>query len=199
MYLLAERENVVRIPPERLGEDLEAVILEQARSTFEGRVENGEIMTVLIRDIKRVGEGRIVHGDGAVYQNVRYQAIIFKPIVGELVEGNVVQIIKFGAFVGFGPLDGLIHISQIADDRFDADEGGQRLIGKETKREIRRDDEVRARIVSIQQLNEKDPRDSKIGLTMRQNGLGAKKWPKEGAIVEKVVAPAKGKKGGELR
>jgi DNA-directed RNA polymerase subunit E' len=194
MYLLAEHENVVRIPPERLGEDLEAVILEQARSTFEGRVENGESMTVLIRDIRRVGEGRIVHGDGAVYQNVRYQAIIFKPVVGELVEGNVVQIIKFGAFVGFGPLDGLIHISQIADDRFDADEGGQRLIGKETKREIRRDDDVRARIVSIQQLNEKDPRDSKIGLTMRQNGLGAKKWPKDG---EKKVeaAPAKPKKG----
>ncbi|MEI6797363.1 MAG: DNA-directed RNA polymerase, partial [Methanomassiliicoccales archaeon] len=87
----------------------------------------------------------------------------------------------------------------IADDRFDADEGGQRLIGKETKREIRRDDEVRARIVSIQQLNEKDPRDSKIGLTMRQNGLGAKKWPKDGAPVEKVATPAKGKKGGELR
>jgi DNA-directed RNA polymerase subunit E' len=194
MYLLAERENVVRIPPDKLGdENLDKVIEDLARQTFEGKIDNGETMTVLIRNIHRVGDGRIVHGDGAVYQNVHYQAVIFRPVVGELIEGNVVQIIKFGAFVGFGPLDGLIHISQIADDRFDADEGGQRLIGKDTKREIRRDDEVRARIVSITQLNEKDPRDSKIGLTMRQNGLGAKKWPKEGE--KKAETAPKPKKG----
>ena len=34
---------------------------------------------------------------------------------------------------------------------------------------------MRARIVSVD-LNEKDPQDSKIGLTMRQTGLGKLQW-----------------------
>jgi DNA-directed RNA polymerase subunit E' len=36
-------------------------------------------------------------------------------------------------------------------------------------------DHVRARIVSIE-LNEKNPEDSKIGLTMKQPGLGRLEW-----------------------
>ncbi|MDR2854928.1 MAG: DNA-directed RNA polymerase, partial [Methanomicrobiales archaeon] len=36
-------------------------------------------------------------------------------------------------------------------------------------------DVVRARVVTLS-LNEREPRDSKIGLTMRQAGLGARTW-----------------------
>ena len=54
----------------------------------------------------------------------------------------------------------------------------QRLIGKETKRELRVGDKVRARVVTIS-LNEVSPRESKIGLTMRQPGLGKHEWIEE--------------------
>jgi DNA-directed RNA polymerase subunit E' len=82
---------------------------------------------------------------------------------------------EYGAFVRFGPLDGLLHVSQIQDDHIDVDVGGQRLVGKETKRELRLEDHVRSRIVTIS-LNEVSPRESKIGLTMRQPGLGKLEW-----------------------
>ena len=79
------------------------------------------------------------------------------------------------AFVRFGPLDGLLHVSQILDDHMDPDVGGQRMVGKETKREMRVGDRLRSRIVTIS-LNEVSPRESKIGLTMRQPGLGKLEW-----------------------
>ena len=114
-------------------------------------------------------------GDGAVYQPVRMDMLLFDIKVQEVVEGVVDQITEYGAFVRFGPLDGLLHVSQVQDDHINTDVGNQRLVGKETKRELRVGDKVRARIVTIS-INEISPRESKIGLTMRQPGLGKHEW-----------------------
>src|SRR5216110_2066230 len=124
MYQRVQREDVVRIPPERLGEDIDAVARELTRTTLEGKIGADKTLTLIASNIERVGEGRIVHGDGAVYQRVRYDALVFAPTLQEIVEGTVVEILKFGAFVRFGPLDGLLHISQVMDDRVDVDEAG---------------------------------------------------------------------------
>jgi len=176
--MLAQREKVVRIPPDRLAEDLDQTVVELAKESFEGKVEGSDSLTVLVRNIRREGPGRIVHGDGAVYQKVDFESLIFKPMLQEVIEGNVVEILKFGAFVRFGPLDGLLHISQIMDDRIDVDDTNQRLFGKDTKRDLKVGDRVRARIVALS-INERNPRESKIGLTMRQPGLGKIEWIEE--------------------
>ncbi|MEK6852043.1 MAG: DNA-directed RNA polymerase [Candidatus Thermoplasmatota archaeon] len=187
MYLKVQREDVVRIPPDRLGEDIDVLAKEFTRSNLEGRVGADKSLTMIASRVERVGEGRIVHGDGAVYQRVRYDAVVFRPTLQEVVDGQVVEILKFGAFIRFGPLDGLLHISQVMDDRVDVDEENQRLIGKDTKRHVRIGDKVRTRIVAVS-LNERAPRESKIGLTMRQPGLGKLDWLED-----------ERKKGGEAR
>jgi len=177
-----------------LGEDADVIVHQLARESYEGKIE-GDSITVLVQNIEPVGPGRIVHGDGAVYQTVKYDALIFRPQNQEIVEGEVVEVIKFGAFIRFGPLDGLLHISQVMDDRIDIDDAGQRLIGKDTKRDLKIKDRARGRIVSVS-LNERNPRESKIGLTMRQSGLGKFEWLEEdrskkaekGAKAEKEAA-----------
>ena len=178
MYMRVEREDVVRIPPERLGEDYSALTRELTRASMEGKVGADRSLTVIASNIEAVGEGRIVHGDGAVYQKVKYDAVVFVPQLQEVVDGVVVEVLKFGAFIRFGPLDGLLHISQIMDDRVDVDEENQRLVGKDSKRDLRMGDKVRARIVAVS-LNERAPRESKIGLTMRQPSLGKLEWIEE--------------------
>ena len=179
MYMINEVEKVIRIPPKELGDDPDKVVNEQTWETYEGRLTEGDkAFTVLIKNVRSEGYGRIVHGDGAVYQTVKFEQVIFKPRENEVMEGVVVEILKFGAFVKFGPLDGLIHVSQVLDDRVDIDEANQRLVGKETGRFLAVGDVVKARIVSID-LNEKNPQDSKIGLTMRQPGLGKLQWLEE--------------------
>jgi len=175
MYMLTEAERIVRIPPSKLDEEIEKVVDALTWESFEGKIGEDKEVTVLIRNVRPVGPGRIVHGDGAVYQTVKYDQIVFKLKDNEIIEGVVVEILKFGAFVRFGPLDGLLHISQVMDDRVDIDESNQKLIGKDTGRSLSVGDVVKARIVSID-LNEKNPQDSKIGLTMRQPGLGKLQW-----------------------
>ena len=178
MYRLTEKEDVIRIPPDRLADDLDEIIPTIAKESFERSVDKEGNIILVVRDVKPVGDAHIVHGDGGVYQKVKYEALIFKPEMYEIVNATVVEVTKFGAFVRFGPLDGLIHISQIMDDHIEVDMKNQRLLGKDTGRELKKDDKVRARIVTVS-LNERIPRDSKIGLTMRQAGLGKLEWIEE--------------------
>jgi DNA-directed RNA polymerase subunit E' len=187
MYMITEAERKVRVPPRNLGEDISEAIDNLTWDTFEGRFNEDKSLTVLIKDVEPVGPGRIVHGDGAVYQTVKYNQLVYRLKDNEVVEGIVVEILKFGAFVRFGPLDGLLHISQVMDDRVDIDEANQRLVGKETGRTLSVGDKVRARVVSID-LNDKNPQDSKIGLTMRQPGLGKFQWIEEDNTKKKEAA-----------
>src|SRR3990172_8480041 len=99
-----QREDVVRIPPERLGGGIDAPARGRPRTTLEGRVGVDRSLTLIASNIERVGEGRIVHGDGAVYQTVKYDAVVFVPQLQEIIDGTVVEILKFGAFIRFGPL-----------------------------------------------------------------------------------------------
>ncbi len=178
MYKMIEREDVIRIPPHYLGQDLEVVADYLTRKNFEGRMDHLNRLVIEATDVEKIGEGRIVHGDGAIFQRVTFKALVFQPLLHEVIEGNVVEILKFGAFVRFGPLDGLVHISQVMDDHIDVDLGNMRLVGKDSKRDLRVGDQVRARIVSMS-MNERSPRESRIGLTMRQAGLGKVDWLNE--------------------
>ena len=188
VYQIVEMEDTVRIPPNELGEDQDAVAQELVHRSFEGRLNKKYGFTLLATDITRIGEGRVIHGDGAVYQRVKFNALTFKPEVGEVVEGTVCEVVEFGAFVRFGPLDGLLHMSQIMNDYLNVDLGNERLTGKETGRYLGLGDKVRARLVTVS-LNELSPRESKIGLTMRQPGLGKIEWIEEDRNPDAVRAP----------
>ena len=134
MYRIVGMEDTVRIPPEMLSEKTNELIqtIEQlTHMNFEGKMTYDNSLIVLVTSISLNGEGRIVHGDGGVYQHVKFQALTFKPELHEIVQGTVCEILKFGAFIRFGPLDGLLHISQIMDDRIDVDLINERLVGKE--------------------------------------------------------------------
>lgn len=175
MYQVVEMEDTVRVPPTELSGDQEEITRNLVQDGFEGRLNNEYGFILLTSNIEPMGEGRVVHGDGAVFQRVKFDALCFKPEVGELVEGEVCEIVEFGAFVRFGPLDGLLHMSQIMNDYLNVDLGGERLTGKESGRMLELGDKVRARLVTVS-LDEHSPRESKIGLTMRQPGLGKIEW-----------------------
>ena len=71
-----------------------------------------------------------------------------------------------------------MHVSQLTDEFVSYDEKNSRLITKESGRSITEGDHIRARIIAVS-LNEREPRDSKIGLTMRQHTLGKLEWIEE--------------------
>jgi DNA-directed RNA polymerase subunit E' len=186
MYVVVEDDYITRIPPEKLGQDYAQAVLDVAKTSLEGKFIDfkdekddsrilGKCYIVSVIDVEKIGEGAIVHGDGGVYQSVHFKALAYYPEMQEVVEGVVVSIQNFGAFIRFGPFEGLLHKSQIMDDRIDVDLANQRFIGKDTKRDIKVGDRVRVRIVALN-LSSSSVEDSKIGFTMKQLGLAKLDW-----------------------
>lgn len=73
-------------------------------------------------DIQDDGTVQIAATDKAASDEVRrrIELITAEAEVGKVYEGKVVRIVEFGAFVNFLPgKDGLVHISQISDERID--------------------------------------------------------------------------------
>jgi len=117
-----------------------------------------------------------VPGDGSVYYNTNIKMLVYKPEMHEVVEGVVSEVTEFGAFVKTGPLEGLIHVSQIMDDYINYDAKLPGFSGKDTAKRLTVKDVVLARIVTVSLKGTISS--SKVGLTMRQPGLGKADWSK---------------------
>jgi len=176
MFKLVTIEDTVRVPPDKFGEPAEKAVEEILRKTYIGVADKDVGVVLAITKIESVGEGRILMGDGASYHNVVFEALVFKPELNEVLLGEVVDITEFGAFVRMGPVDGLVHISQVMDDYVSYDRKKGVLIGKEKKQILKTGDHVRVRIVGIGSKGEKG---GKIALSMRQPGLGKLEWLEE--------------------
>ena len=122
--------------------------------------------------LSKVKEGVIIPGDGASYFETTFELLTFIPELQEVVLGTVKDIADFGVFMSLGPIDGMIHVSQTMDDYVSFSKE-KVLSGKNSKKVLRVGDKCRARIIAI---SFKDVTNPKLGLTMRQQGLGKLEW-----------------------
>lgn len=188
MYLTSKIEDTVRIPPHRFDEPMREVAAEVLNENYVGKIDKKMGLMVTVKEIEEIGIGKVIMGDGAAYHDVVFTALFFKPELHEVVEGEVIEITEFGAFIRIGPVDGLVHVSQVTDDYINYDAKRGALLGKESKKTLEEGNKVRARIVALS-LKGKSSKETKIGLTMRQPGLGRFEWIEE----EKEKSKDKGK------
>jgi len=175
VYELITIRDRVRVSPEKLGLPLKEAVKEALAQKFEGVILPEIGVGLVVESVDEISEGKILPGDGGVHYWVTFKLLAFKPVLHELVVGEVVDNAEFGAFVRIGPLDGLVHISQIMDDYVAYDSKNAVFLGKQTKKALKEKDKVLARVISISWKEQ-----NKIGLTMRQAGLGAEHWQKKG-------------------
>ncbi|MEK6848185.1 MAG: DNA-directed RNA polymerase, partial [Nanoarchaeota archaeon] len=174
MFYLIDIEDYVRVEPRLFGlETLEAV-RKQLEETYADYISREIGVVISIVDVLEVGEGIVIPGDGAAYYKSRFKILTWKPEMHELVYGSIAEITNFGAFINLGMIQGMIHISQTMEDYVSFSKSNV-LIGKASKRSLRKGDLCLARIVAISQKSG----ELKIGLTMRQPGLGRLDWISE--------------------
>jgi DNA-directed RNA polymerase subunit E' len=175
MYYKLTMEDKVRVPPNRMGEELKDVIIDVLQEQLEGSIDKDIGIFIAVIQVNEIGEGEMVPGDGAVYYDVFFEGLVLRLDLQEVIEGIIVETTSFGAFISLGPIDAMLHVSQISDEYINYDEKNAQLVCQESHAYLGVGDVVRARVVTLS-LNEREPRDSKIGLTMRQAGLGARTW-----------------------
>ncbi len=192
MFKLITLQDTIRIPPDTFGNPLEAVGKEQVKAKYEGVVDEELGYVIAVSKVEVSPIGKIIPGDGATYHKVNFSLLTFYPVIQEIVEGDVVEIADFGAFVRIGPVDALLHVSQLMDDFISYDEKQGVLLGKETKRRLATGDQVRVRVTAVSLGRAGSS--GKIGVTARQPFLGKLEWLKEGMTAGKEAPEEKSAK-----
>lgn len=201
MFYLTDVEDYVRVEPKLFGLPTTEAVDKQLRETYADYYDKelGKVVTVI--EVVEVGEGVIIPGDGAAYYNSKFKLLAWKPELQEIIYGTISEITNFGAFIDMGVMRGMIHISQTMND-FVSFSKANSLLGKASKRSLKSGDLCMARIVAISHKGD----EPKIGLTMRQPGLGKIEWVQEdkvkkekedAKIIKAEEKAVKGKSGGK--
>lgn len=189
MFKLVTLQDTIRIPPDTFGNPLEKVGRDQVKVKYEGLVDEELGYVIAVTKVEVSPIGKIIPGDGATYHKVNFSLLTFSPVLQEIVEGDVVEIADFGAFLRIGPVDALLHVSQLMDDYISYDEKQGVLLGKETKRKLVSGDQVRVRITAVS--FGRAGSSGKIGVTARQPFLGKLDWLKLETSKEKEASEKK--------
>ncbi len=174
MFYLIEVEDHIRVEPKLFGLPTMESVEKQLKESYADYYDKDLGKVVAIIGVSQVGEGVIIPGDGATYYKAVFKLLVWKPELQELVYGVTSEITTFGAFMDLGVMKGMIHISQTMDDYVSFNKANS-LIGKASKRTLKQGDLCLLRIVAISHKGG----ELKVGLTMRQPGLGKLEWIKE--------------------
>ncbi len=193
MFYKVELKDHIRVPPDLFNLAIEDAIIKRTKKKYEGYIDQELGIVIDVSNVKEIGEGVIIPGDGASHYETTFELITFKPEMQEVIAGRIKDIADFGAFITMGAIEGMIHISQTMDD-FVSFSKDKVLVGKDSKRSLKVNDLCRARIIAV---SLKDPGNPKIGLTMRQIGLGKTEWFEEAEEAKEAKSSGKKKESKE--
>jgi DNA-directed RNA polymerase subunit E' len=179
LFSISTLVDVVRIPPSLFGTTLKKAAVNILKEKYESMI-NAELgYIIMILDAKVDEMGKMIAGDGGTFHKVQFEALTFYPKLQEIVQGEIVDITDFGAFVRIGPTDALLHLSQVMDDYLKSDVKMGLILANQSGRTLKVGSTLRARITAVS-LG-KAAAMGKIGITCRQPFLGADEW-----IVEEI-------------
>ncbi|MBI5227990.1 DNA-directed RNA polymerase [Candidatus Micrarchaeota archaeon] len=190
MYYIKTVEDKVRIPPTMFGSEIKDAMERILRERYEGRIYKDMGIVLSVNNPKLLSEGVVIPGDGGAYYNIEFEALTFLPLVNEVFLGEIKELVEFGAFTSIGPFQGLLHVSQIGKDRFFYDKKSKTLGSKAAGKNIKKGDEVLLKVSTVSMKSTSS--DTKIGLTMRPDGLGKLEWV-DGPKKKKTESKAKEK------
>lgn len=175
MYSKIKLKDYVALSPDLFEGDLNDSIKEQLIRNYSDKTTEDFGLVISVVSVNSIGEGFKLPEDPSRYYVVEFTILAYKPELHEIIEGEISSVTNFGVFVNMGIIDGLIHLSQTMVDHVSFSKTGI-LQGTETGQSLKAGDMVRASVVAV---SFKDIRNVKIGLTMRQPGLGALSWATE--------------------
>jgi len=174
LYYKYTIKDTISIPPSYFGEDLNKVATDLLRQKYERTLDKDMGIVLAVYNVRDISDGYLLPGDPSTHHNLTFDALTFKLEVEEVVVGEVSELVEFGCFVRVGPLEGLVHLSQITSDFISFDRKSGVLSSKNTGKVLKKGDVVYAKVSTISWKS--NIKDTKIALTMRPEGLGKEEW-----------------------
>jgi len=174
LFSISTLVDVVRIPPTLFGTTLKKAAVNILKEKYESMINTDLGYIIMILDAKVEEMGKMIPGNGGTFHKVEFDALTFYPKLQEIIQGEIVDITDFGAFVRIGPTDALLHLSQVMDEYLKSDVKSGMIIANESGKTLRVGSTIRSRITAVS-LG-KAATMGKIGITCRQPYLGADEW-----------------------
>lgn len=175
MYKIYQIKDTFRMPPDSFGKKIKGVAERILQDKYEGVLDKDMGLILAVYNIRDISDGMIFPGDAGTRHDVTFDALTYIPKVEEIVLGEVTELMDFGAFVRIGPIDGLVHVSQITDDFISLDKKVSAFVSKRGGKSLKKGDVVYAKVSTVS-IKSKNLRESRIALTMRPEGLGKLEW-----------------------
>ena len=149
MFFLKDLTHKVQLQPECFGPQLQSHLKDRLLRDIEGTCSGRYGYIISILSIKEISHGSVIEGIGSAEFQVRYQAIVFKPFKGEVVDALVTTVNKMVFFAEVGPLNIFVSNHLIPSDFvFDLNVNAPCYVSEEGMgHKIGKDDQVRLRII----------------------------------------------------
>lgn len=111
MFYVKHFVHRLSLHPQYLGQNIQTLVQDYLLKKLEGTCSpSGYIISILTID--KISEGKVLLS-GHISFEVEYQAIVLKPIFGEVIDAIIVSSTKMGYFAAVGPLSIFISNYQI--------------------------------------------------------------------------------------
>ncbi len=190
MYYIHTIKDTISIPPSSFGEDITKTSESILRQKYERTIDRDLGIIIALYNVRDISDGYLTPGDPSTHNDVTFDVLTFSLEVDEVVAGEVSELVDFGCFVRLGPIEGLVHLSQITSDFISYDRKAGFFTSKSTGKSLKKGDLVYTKVSTISLKN--TIKDTKIALTMRPDGLGKPEWAgKEGKPRERRTATSR--------
>ncbi|KAI9295365.1 DNA-directed RNA polymerase II subunit [Neoconidiobolus thromboides FSU 785] len=147
MFYLKQLSHTIQLHPSFFGTTLRSQIQEKVHNDVEGKCSGLYGYIICVVSLAEISSGKIIPGNGLAEFDVKYNAIVLKPMKGEVVDAVVASVNSQGFFAMCGPLS--IFISKInIPSRFTHDSAGINNCFSFEDQVIGKDTAIRVKIIS---------------------------------------------------
>ena len=178
MYFVLKMKKNLQMKPDELCRDMETALTNKLAHTVIGTCSGRYGFVVSITEVPGIDslKGQVVHGTGNVEYVVNFTACVFRPFVGETLDGIVKSVNKMGIFVIVSALEIFVSRHLMSPDmKFDKHSNPAAYVSGMMDERVRIEpgSEVRIRIVGIRF----DAREIFAIASLKEDYLGVSQQP----------------------
>jgi len=149
MFFLVPIETKIIIEPCNLNSRIDSYVYEKLIKKFEFKLHKKYGYIIKIKEIERITYPKVAN-EGSGMIRVKFKALVFRPIKGEVVDGVVSIINKIAVYSKLGPVDaGVSRRCMPSTMKFNFDSYENHFVDKESSAVIMKGELLRFRIISV--------------------------------------------------